>query len=213
MARQLIPLGAVALLPYEIPEILAMIAKADPGALIVGGCLRDVMFEKRVKDIDVFVGPHMDIDQVRAAFPADWSCSNQFSRLSVEAYRQHFGADMVEVIHVVRPRKQSFDLSELVCMDDYDPFIQIIVMNKPVDLEEMLYSVDFGFCQIGIDARCRDVMATPAFVKDATENTATLTDSRRDAGNIQRSLKRAERLREKYPTRKFVLPGIVCVAD
>jgi hypothetical protein len=177
-------------LPFSILSALLTVSLLDRDAVLAGGAVRDTLNNKPVKDIDIFVGPAVTVEDLRK-FDDGLQWTSQFSASTVEAYKQFFGDELVEVIKGYDPNSIS------------TPQVQVIVMKQPVTLASALSSADFGFCQVGLQRNSLGIFATQAFMDDQLNNTATLTRSRRHK-NFERSFDRASRLREKYPERTFL---------
>ncbi len=195
----MITLPALRELPFPLRLAHKLLRESDPLAVMAGGCLRDFILRRPIKDIDIFVGPHVAIGDLNRSSRSivDWDV--EFSEDTVRQYAEHFGATMSHVV------KGVWEYS----LGDYAgypwPDIQVIVMKNPVDLNEVIEDIDFGFCQIGASgAPVPTLAATPQFFSDAERKVATLTKSARDP-NYARSACRAERLSKKYPDFYFDL--------
>jgi hypothetical protein len=162
---------------------LARAQKVDEGAVLAGGALRDLRHFVEVKDLDIFVGPYATKEALDAAFEVTGK-----SKISSGcAYK----LGMTDVLAV-------YEYNLFGC-----PTIQVIVLREPVTMNYVLGRIDFGICQIGFDGE--RVIETLAYGVDHQRQTFTLTFCP-DANRYQRAITRFERISQKYPGWKLVLP-------
>lgn len=174
-------------------RLLAGIQASAKFAAVAGGYLRDQFFGVEPKDLDVFVSPDFSLDH-----PA------------LEGLRENF----VPPPHVVsteylnhQERRGVFGVWDVHTFDpDERPYkpVQVIVMDA-FCLEEVFDTFDYGFCQIGVclTDTTRGICVTPAFLRDAGKNTATLLRPQ-PHHRPEHVEKRLRRLRGVYPTRTFL---------
>ena len=183
-------------IPAEALEALERVQTVDPYAILAGGVLRDSLFGKEVKDVDIFVGPGFGIMDLQAVFQ-DEAVSVEFDVTSINnrdpSYGKGFG-EQVEMVFRVEP---------------WDYFaqkrpIQIIVRRDPIILDGVLADFDWSFCQICKWNAIKNGMcyATHNFRLSMNDgpvfNTLPLDDKR-----MPHSLERGRRLSAKYPERAF----------
>lgn len=147
-----------------------------PTALLAGGFLRDVMLGRQPKDIDIFV-PH----------------SENFSWGSIEAVPMLGAAEYMEQCEVA----SIWDLpgEELP--------VQVIMLRPGLDPVDRAKAHDFGICQVWHDG-CVQHM-TRAFELDRLNETFTLVHCE-DQKEFDRSMRRYERLQEKFAGFPLVIP-------
>lgn len=162
-------------IPTAYAASLAAVREVFPGALLAGGALRDLDNDRPVKDLDIFAPdvPDLDILRARAALLAP-NC-----------------------VVGVMGGYESWATEECVGVLDIDipgltPFQLIGLRSGP---ETILPRLDFGICRIGFDGN--DVIRTDEYLADQATRTFTLLRCDDDAQR-ERSLKRFERLSEKY---------------
>lgn len=153
--------------------------KVSPGAVIVGGALRDLYLGRPVKDLDVVV-----------------PCSAWLGVIEIRLDLM----DTIATLRPVFPEEYGVENSDPHLVAVYEltrlpglPPVQLLWTDGLPTLEDQLNRLDFGICQIGYDGE--SVYCTNAFVKDVARLTFTLVS----AHSRQRSLKRFERLSVKYP--------------
>lgn len=170
-------------LPNEFRSALAMVQGFHPRAFIGGGALRDLMLDRPVKDIDIFVQAtgHQDLH--------DYLLAKGYRRTAF-ASSQYLGGDLECV------RASEYALG-------FGIPINVVELLSFVSLPGALDRHDFGLCQIGFDGNT--LMKSAAFERDVANKTLTLI---RCESSIQfnRSMRRAERLRQKYPEHQLVVP-------
>jgi hypothetical protein len=164
---------------------LARAQKVDENAVLAGGALRDLRHFVEVKDLDIFVGPDATKERLDAAF----GMTGKSKISSGCAYK----LGMTDVAAV-------YEYNLFGC-----PTIQVIVLKYSVTMRYVLERIDFGICQIGFDGQ--RVIETLAYGVDHQQKTFTVAycpnEDRRS-----RALKRFERISQKYPGWKLVLPEV-----
>lgn len=183
----------------DIEDALALVRRGSSDALVAGGCLRDAHFGVQKKDIDIYVGPAFDAEKVQSATA---SCFLDVHEDRIREYSQFYG-DRMTAVYSVRSDTAGF-ADDFLCEADAAPTIQVIQMKEPVTLANVLGGFDFGFCQVA--SRSGDlVWASKHFRWDAENNTATSLLARNDL-RLRHSVLRANRLKGRYPTRRFLFP-------
>ena len=182
---------------------LLHIQTAFPEAVIAGGALRDLHFNKPIKDVDVFVsslGKDSVAGLIKGLYPeTEFSGPTVYQMIpeSIADYTSWAERDGIRGVWQV--------------IHDLDtPPLQIIALDRPVSMSSMAARCDFGFCQVASDGY--SIHYTPAFYTDADNNTATYTGPYAD-DQIMRSRRRADRLRDRYPDRQFVFPALAAEID
>lgn len=171
-------------------QLLLIESVTGPGtAVLSGGALRDWGHGKPVKDLDVFV-----------PYSAD-NLDALFDLLLVTGWRQVQNIEpscsgLNEVRSVIGYSKEGM-------LD-----LNIILLDRDVDLSSLGIAQrnDFGICQIAawVEGDEWRFAYTDAFIEDVMGNTFTLLRE----GDETRSLRRYERLKEKYPDHTLVTPNI-----
>lgn len=174
---------------HHVQMILRDFWKLGRLAVLGGGALRDTFLGRPIKDFDIFVNAQ-DADDY---FVMDLLRSHGFSSrvlVTNEAVEYLQFTDVSSVLEAVHPRM---------------PLpLQIIRMHANNEsAERMIERLDFGPCQIGMDG-LGYFWVTEQFEKDIKAHQFTAT--RLAAKDVMRSIKRFERLKEKYKGWKLVLP-------
>lgn len=174
----------MSLVPEQGRAVLALIQQHAPFAYLAGGALRDAWFDLPAKDLDFFVPATCTYDAIHAALlKAGYACT-------VVAAMQYF-ADDPTVADARLYEQPGFLQVNVIRLNVFSPL--------PVALDRF----DLGFCQIGFDGR--KLRTTMAFDADASYGTITLARCESPA-QFERTSKRVERFREKYPAFPFVVP-------
>ena len=162
-----------------------------PGACIAGGYVRDVICGKTPKDIDVFVPP--------LRFPLEVESSHEaVKEITVEVQRTLGFKEVTGCRYMSQNEVQRVWNTEVFV--DFAP-VQVIELAPGLTLKERIYQHDFGICQCWFDATGLHV--TKAFVEDFINETLTLLVAE-DEKQYDRSLRRAERFKGKFPGWKFI---------
>ena len=159
-------------------KALTDVQKHYPDALIAGGFLRDTATGRTPKDIDIFI-PHQELPR---GFPLA-------SELSVEGGAQYASGTEVECL---------WDLT------GYELPVQIIMLRPGMDPVERSQNHDFGICQIWWNG-VGQAEYSEAFIHDIRHKTFTLTHCE-DESEYKRSIRRWDRLSQKYPEFSLVIP-------
>ncbi len=170
-------------------EILTNLRARYPSAILAGGALRDLDNNRPVKDLDIFINEPFHTDTV---IP-DYECSRWCPGPYIDAARE------VECSFLFKPR--TFVSSGY---DAAPPEINIIQLRADFDVIRVVERVDFGLCQIALVGD--SVIRTGLYRKDKRDQMFTLTRADSVAG-VKRSLKRYERLSQKYQGWPLEVPG------
>lgn len=149
-----------------------------PGAILAGGYLRDSILSRPAKDIDIFV-PY----QGPGVAPF-----LKLGALVMTGAAQYM--EQTEVDNV-------FDLP------GFELPVQIIELAPGLDPVDRTKDHDFGICQVWHDGTAMG--STEAFTKDCGDQTFTLV-SCANKPEYDRSMRRWERLKLKFPEFTLVLP-------
>ncbi|CDN47553.1 hypothetical protein [Neorhizobium galegae] len=178
-------------LPADWRKVLDEIGQAtSTNPVLSGGALRDHFLGAPVKDLDIFIPWSMD------------------ALNSLNEYLEGRGYARVQNIP---PSCEG--LGEVVAVVGYSKFgeidLNVIFLDNAVDLSPLGVAQrnDFGICQIAAwinEFGGWSFDYTTAFLTDALGNSFTLLRQ----GDEARSLRRFERLKEKYPDHKLVTPHI-----
>lgn len=111
-----------------------------------------------------------------------------------------------------RPLKgKPYHMAELDSLgSEMQPFTQIMVWPTMPAIADLLKGFDFGFSQIAHSRGCTFV--TDAFLKDATNNTATFMLGA-DYQRLSRCRQRAERISARHPGRRWIWPAGLLETD
>ena len=171
-------------------DILAKLhAGGFPSAIVAGGCVRDEIFGKPVKDIDVFVS-YADV--------ARWYTTDHIAhfenaigrKVTKEDWSTYMDIPDVDSVYSVHSLTKELP-------------VQIIVMKKGLSPVQRIDQLDFGFCQVF--ANGKDVFATDEFYDDLRNKTITLVHCEHQH-EFDRSWVRLNRLMKKYPEFDYVIP-------
>lgn len=160
------------LLTPEARSMITGLRVMFPGAIIAGGYLRDIFFGKPPKDVDVFV-PKLAEDNPFVV------CGS----LVPECAGQYMHAEEVGMVF-----KTPWTVDGLP--------VQIIEMAEGLDPAERVALHDFDFCQVWTDGWAVHGLGKLELV-EATR-TVTLAHCE-DGAQFARSMRRWERLSQRYP--------------
>lgn len=164
-------------LPESWVNLMASIRTVMPSAYLAGGAIRDFDNGRPIKDFDVFfMEPDIRWNDLDVLLEKEYTSSRHCNGAYIDAASEVIG---------------SFTYSSLTGGIDLN-FVQLDPSFNPADIIER---VDFGLCQIGYDLL--GVVKTPAYDYDKAHGVLTLTRAETVPG-VQRSLKRYERLTQKY---------------
>lgn len=179
------------MIPQQIKDVLSKLhAGGFPSAIVAGGAIRDYIFGKPIKDIDVFVSWD------------DWFtlaqyCGVSFTKIldrdsAIEAWSLYLEIPDVYCVYGVTP------------VDGELP-VQIIVMKPGLTPVQRVDQLDFGFCQAYYDGGRKGIGITNHFAEDAQKKSITLVHCENQNG-FYRSMIRYERLMQKYQEFQLVIP-------
>lgn len=156
-------------------------------AIVAGGCVRDTVFGKPVKDIDIFVSfedwSHLWVPDVYLVDTLD-------REVVVENWSIYADIPDVKLVYTIHPLANELPA-------------QIIVMKEELSPLERLDKLDWGFCQAAWDGE--KVVTTEHFDTDYRNQTMTLVHCE-DLKEYDRSMVRAGRLKQKYPEFGVLVP-------
>jgi hypothetical protein len=181
--------------PEKIAEgikILKFIQNDIPGASLAGGYLRDAVLGGTPKDIDIFI-PYVEpyvIDRVMQSYSA----------VEMKGAKYMPQQEVTRIWDVV----DNYELNPI--LDTVDSIktelsnrklpVQIIMLNKGLNIEERIQQYDFGLCQIWTEGEV--TYCTQGFVDDVNNKTCTLIVCE-DHTQFQRSMRRFDRFKQRYP--------------
>lgn len=164
---------------YHLQKLDAVI---HGDVVVGGGAPRDIINDKPVKDIDVFLHyTDHNVAAVNGAFEG-WSVTQDCSM-------EYMTDDVVRVL-------------EYSLWPTWTP-VNFIFMRDTVSLNSALDRFDFGICQVGCLSDGK-MYSTRAFQQDLHERTFTMM--RHESVEKDRSLRRWERLSSKYQGWTLVCP-------
>jgi|SRR5687768_8466652 len=168
-------------------------------AIAAGGIVRDVLFGKTPKDIDIFIS-HDEVNKLketgiseRLGGTLECLFSSEYSAIpdvhSIYNLQQELPIDWRALKEeVIQQLKDFIPSGELP--------VQIIVIENGMTPRERLDTFDFGFCQVGYDGK--EVVYTDHFLRDFQNETVTLVFCENEK-EFKRSMKRYDRLKDKFP--------------
>jgi hypothetical protein len=176
--------------------------QTDADIIIAGGAPRDILHDRPVKDIDMFVmldkeegnldlgpnGQHVAIENQEFPRNVRFLAKALGGTMSHHATSSDYG-DIV-------------DFCEITNLPDLPPIQIIGITERPL---EDLFLYDFGLSQVAVNAR--GVLYTDAYMNDELNGRITYTPAipwdQIDAHSKLRSKKRLGRLREKYSAGEY----------
>ena len=172
-------------IPAAYRAALADVCSVFPGSMLAGGAMRDLDNGRPVKDLDVFCPNVGDLDTFKA-------------RVGTLASTKLLG---------VMGGYENWATSECVgVLDVESPYGPVQLIGLSTGPETILSRIDFGICQIGFDGE--QVIRTEAYEADKAAKTFTIVRSD-DEAQLDRSYRRWDRLREKYPDWRLAEPWSV----
>lgn len=169
-------------------DLLGHIHTVAPEAHIAGGAVRDTLLNQPVKDIDIFI--HEDhalkVGEVLWGLGYGMGCTTPGQYLG--------GADPVVV-----------EASDFPPPVDQEHPVNLVSLRGEASIHVSLERIDFGLCRIGYDGRKIHQDSAGSYSVDATCHRLTLLRCENQA-QFDRSMKRFERLREKYVGWELVVP-------
>jgi hypothetical protein len=196
-------------IPAWINTPFNLIRSRFPEAVVSGGALRDLMHRVPVKDVDVFI-ELQDRDvlaTLRELFPNRPMFDTFTAAGDIPFVVSPVSTIVPEAICDYRAWAAVKGLHGVYSIDNENhPPIQVIVLASVPGPGELASRNDFGLCQIAYDGT--NIFVTGAFLADVRNARFTYTGLP-DAESIKRSVKRATRLREKFPLHAFIFPEMV----
>ena len=160
-------------------EALRVVQDVFPEALITGGFIRDSLYGVRAKDIDIVVA-YSDTalrDLLDQGFTAQVMNGTEYGTLP--------------------------GVSCIINMEGYAFPVQLIVLEAGRTVAEDVASNDFSFCQVSCDGV--RIWQSEAFSEGFNTGKVTL-DVCESKQQFDRSMRRWERLKVKYPSLELVIP-------
>jgi len=165
-------------LPADWQAFLMRLQSQFPEAVIAGGALRDLILQRDIRDIDIFV-------QSRGKM------TEPMINMALGTFVQPMNPEWVKDYEEHLP--ELFAVYELGGYDEESRPFQIIALNMEVTPKSVIDRIDFGICRVAHDGEV--FIITREFTKDAEQQTFTLVHT----NNRQSSQKRFYRLtEEKY---------------
>ncbi len=156
--------------------MLQRIQRAYPEALIAGGCLRDLHFNKPISDIDIFVN-------------GSYHSAGYFRSLIEQSSNQSVIWDRTTKHNNVIYQKT---IGKIVCFGFEGEKYQVVQKGHNVWSKSINDTFDIGLCMLNWDGI--DYCISPHFVIDAAYRRLTLVNSKEHS-----SLGHQARVRNKYP--------------
>lgn len=164
-------------------------------ALIAGGAIRDLIHGRPVKDLDVFTSRDLN----PPAYDGDVALIH--ARLAVVAEALQDNGYEVNSMFPASVLPDETDLEMSIVFSKAGALdLNLCLLRTDISLHTVASRVDFGICQACCDSDGR-VFVTDDFVHDSRHQVFTL---RREEGR-ERSIRRYERLKEKYHDWPLVL--------
>lgn len=167
------------LIPDMWKAVLKEVQQVFPDAVIGGGCLRDLYFNKEPKDIDIFISNSTN-DQISKYL---CECDEITVARDMPSYNGLSNSDVTRVITCTWKNLKADDLP-----------VELIAVS--VDKDAILNRFDYGICQITYDGD--KIHYTSRFIIDSRCKCFTLVRCD-NQDQFNRSFKRWERLSERYP--------------
>lgn len=179
-------------LPIEWLEALRNVQEDFPEAVIAGGALRDLLCEKPVKDVDIFIA-------MRPGYSAEVVRHLLMNRLGSEVTTV-IGQQLVEYSDALADVAAVFDVTQV--LGDGTPVQVIMVAAETLSLHSVCDRFDFGICRVATNGR--EDFISPDFVHDLENRVFTCNSF--GSAREKRSLARYERLQEKYQGWTLIQP-------
>lgn len=168
----------------DLQSLCADIRAVLPDAVIAGGAVRDTLHSRPVKDIDVMTCTPVD-------------------PVKMVALAKLIGGNVTPATAESASGDESFEY--LITRGLVRPPINVIDLNyfDGKDAIENVFDFDFGISQVAVTPD--GVLHSGDYLRDALSGTITYMGHRgREKWRIESSARRLIRLKEKYPTFKFI---------
>lgn len=166
-------------------DILAL--HFDGHAVLGGGALRDLLHDRPIKDLDIFVNPTEDLAQDAAFLEVNFGAKpHEYDPDEAEYDCAHTIAGLYDFVLPVNLRE-----------------VQVVLVANPrfdclADVKTIVDTFDIGLCQIGMNNH-GSIYYSPAFAFDYFEKMLTVV---RDS-TPRSTYKRLDKLKAKYPGHKI----------
>ena len=170
-------------IPNEWKEVLAKLQTVFSEAIIGGGALRDLDYDKSVKDVDIFIPITCCPDGLFDSYIMEMFAGTDIKALPAALYGQEHEINFSRIIYAV----YEVNLHG-------KPFNIIITNNDGYDIG----TFDFSICQIKFDGK--EFTTTEAYEETKRTKVITLMTNKQ---SVERVSGRVERLRAKFPDFKF----------
>ncbi|AIK68503.1 hypothetical protein Lo5R7ANS_33 [Mesorhizobium phage vB_MloP_Lo5R7ANS] len=170
-------------------QVLTRFEELGGKGIVYGGCLRDTICGVGpIKDIDIAVE---NTPESIAAIDA-YAAGDEFHSKTEQYIGYGNFPDVYKSVQVER---------------FYGPTINFVVVSRdfPFTKKDVAERCDFGICQVALDHEGE--YRSAAFRKDRLSYTFTYLREPFDEAQYQRSLRRWERLREKFEGWRLEVPG------
>lgn len=169
-------------IPTAWLNTMSRVRSVLPSAFLAGGALRDLDNGRPVKDLDVFF--------TEGAYDLSY-LEDSLAKLG------YYFKSRCAAQYMTGAAGEVDGTTTYVNTDDEDlPELNLIQLDPSFNPASIIDRVDFGLCQIGADHM--GVVTTPAYEFDKLNQCFTLTRAESVEG-VMRSLKRYDRLSQKYP--------------
>lgn len=162
--------------------LLAQCKTKSPNAHVGGGAIRDILLDRPIKDIDIFVG-------AKTAFGVKELLERKGCRLKHAVTAEYFVSDP--------------NVLEAAEYAGWDYPINLISMTSEITMAENIERFDFGICRVAFDG-ITTVIPT-SFELDAAAQHFTLRKCENEM-QFGLSVNRHTRLQEKYVGWPMVVP-------
>jgi hypothetical protein len=162
----------------DLNNVLSRIQKVEPHAYIGGGALRDLLNNRRIKDIDVFVPETADLGKIERLLLV----SHKLTKTTKSSDYFDFADPTVVEAREYTPRITGLPINIIAMRDSHFP------------IEVNMNRFDFGLCRIAYDGAWH---ISPDFDHDRYGQVLTLRRCENQT-QMARSLERYKRFTEKY---------------
>ena len=185
-------------IPQEYKDALNDVRKEFPHAFLAGGALRDLVFNKPVKDLDIFAPQVKWIDD-----DLDWLVLKTDPTLENQGYKM-----LPKDVVLTKQDSTDFAWKNIKGSDTYQKGdnipVNVVVTDQSDTICRRLELFDYGICQIAYDGN--DVWVSDAFLHDKKESKFTYLISTPNMEQFEHNLSHFFRLKEKYPEFNLDIP-------